>query len=229
MTKQEIKHYSAIVEFLGISLGPDYEVVLHDLSTPDSSIVAIANGHISARTIGYPIKKGYLEAMNESIRENNSAYHFSYTLSPKGNKMLRSSTLYIKNQNDFPIGLLCINFDDSRYQELSTQLFQLCHPDAFVKRKLSLHEEEINLAQSNFTWDEPASVPNIVQEIIEDVIAQNNFSSSKLNQQQKILIMKSLNERGIFKVKGAVEQVALILKSSPASIYRYLKEIKESH
>ena len=41
--------------------------------------------------------------------------------------------MFIKDSNGNPIGLLCINFDDSRYMELHEKLFSLIHPGNFVK------------------------------------------------------------------------------------------------
>ena len=47
--------YTTTVKFLGSVLGPDYEVVLQDLSNINHSVIAIENGHISGRTIGSPL------------------------------------------------------------------------------------------------------------------------------------------------------------------------------
>ena len=41
--------YTTTVKFLGSVLGPDYEVVLQDLSNINHSVIAIENGHISSR------------------------------------------------------------------------------------------------------------------------------------------------------------------------------------
>ena len=43
--------YKTTVKFLGSVLGPDYEVVLQDLSNINHSVIAIENGHISGRTL----------------------------------------------------------------------------------------------------------------------------------------------------------------------------------
>ena len=45
-----LEPYRVVVSFLGEALGPDYEVVLHDLTSEDGTIVAIVNNHISGRT-----------------------------------------------------------------------------------------------------------------------------------------------------------------------------------
>lgn len=50
-----LQQYIKLTEFLGLALGPDYEVVLHDLTNKDHSIIAIANSHISGRKLGAPL------------------------------------------------------------------------------------------------------------------------------------------------------------------------------
>ena len=55
MTKELFQQYSILVDYLGKVLGPDYEIVLHDLTQSNKEVVAIANGHISGRTVGGPL------------------------------------------------------------------------------------------------------------------------------------------------------------------------------
>ena len=50
-----LQQYMKLTEFLGLTLGPDYEVALHDLTNKDRSIIAIANNYISGREIGAPL------------------------------------------------------------------------------------------------------------------------------------------------------------------------------
>lgn len=49
-----MKEYCELVGFLGKVLGQDYEIILHDLSNMDHSVIAVANGHVSGRRIGSP-------------------------------------------------------------------------------------------------------------------------------------------------------------------------------
>ncbi|MDR2784579.1 MAG: PAS domain-containing protein, partial [Treponema sp.] len=49
-----IEATKGIVEFLGEACGENCEIVLQDLREGKMEIVAIANGHISGRTVGAP-------------------------------------------------------------------------------------------------------------------------------------------------------------------------------
>jgi predicted transcriptional regulator YheO len=55
MQHNEIMKYLSMVNFIADICGPKYEVVLHDLSKPEKSVIAIRNNHISGRDIGSPI------------------------------------------------------------------------------------------------------------------------------------------------------------------------------
>lgn len=56
--------YKTTVKFLGSVLGPDYEVVLQDLSNINHSVIAIENGHISGRTIGSPLTSAVFQMLS---------------------------------------------------------------------------------------------------------------------------------------------------------------------
>ena len=51
MTEQMLRQYTVLVEYLGATLGPDYEVVLHEILPETSRVAAIANeiGRASCR------------------------------------------------------------------------------------------------------------------------------------------------------------------------------------
>lgn len=63
--------YKTTVKFLGSVLGPDYEVVLQDLSNKNHSVIAIENGHISGRTIGSPLTSAVFQMLSSKVYEEN--------------------------------------------------------------------------------------------------------------------------------------------------------------
>ena len=62
-----LEPYRVVVSFLGEALGPDYEVVLHDLTSEDGTIVAIVNNHISGRTEGAPLSTMFIKDNGQLI------------------------------------------------------------------------------------------------------------------------------------------------------------------
>lgn len=132
MTEQLLLHYTRLVEFLGHVLGPDYEIILHEILPEQSRVAAIANGGISGRDVGAPITNAALRMIMQKQYESNN-YIINYTGQLSNGKTLRSSTMFIKDGGKL-VGLLCVNFDDSRFHEVSDTILRLVHPDDFVHR-----------------------------------------------------------------------------------------------
>ncbi|SDL33532.1 helix-turn-helix transcriptional regulator [Natronincola ferrireducens] len=227
MTHSYLKHYIQLVEFLGVTLGPDHEVALHDFADKSGSIIAIANGHISGRSIGAPLSKNSLEAISKGVYRNQNYIVYNAALSPKG-KMLRTCTFFIKDSYENLIGLLCINFDDSRYQSLIQNVLKLCHPDNYVEQKYFYNHETAPVeAIDNDIESFHSSMEDVVDDILEKIISQRGMPIERLLPEEKLEIVDLMHEKGIFILKGAVKYAAQSLKCSQASIYRYLKKSKE--
>ena len=120
MTESMLKTYTTLVNFLGEALGPCYEVVLQDLSNERSGIVAIANGHISGRSIGSPLTGNALKLiMSRSYEESDTELNYKGMLD--NGHITRSSTMFLY-ENGKPAGLLCINFDPTEFNQINQQL-----------------------------------------------------------------------------------------------------------
>lgn len=72
MTEQMLRQYTVLVEYLGATLGPDYEVVLHEILPETSRVAAIANGTISGRSVGAPITNAALRMIMQKQYESNN-------------------------------------------------------------------------------------------------------------------------------------------------------------
>ena len=225
MNRAMLKQYTKLVEFLGLTLGPSYEITLHDVSGKNSSIIAIVNGDISGRNLDSPPMDMALRAITENAAGRD--YRINYNGLAGGNKVLRSSTYYIKDSGGNLVGMLCINFDDSKFQALSSQLFQLIHPDNYVENNIAIRSDILEL-----TEDAPEterfndSVTSVAQSVIQEVLSEDGVPVDRLTQAEKIRIVSQLEQRGVFRLRGAVDNVSKALRSSPASIYRYLTRIR---
>ena len=131
MRKELLERYKLVVEFLGKALGPDYEIVLQEVGTESSGIVAIANGGISGRVVGSPLTNNALKMIMQKQYET-ADYSMNYTGQLSSGKTIRSSTMFIMDEGGL-VGLLCINFDDSRYKNLCENILHLCHPNNFIQ------------------------------------------------------------------------------------------------
>ena len=220
-TNALLRQYVKLTEFLGAALGPDYEVALHDLTDKNRSIIAIANGYISGREIGAPLTNMALSVLkDESYEWQDYRLHYS-GVSAAGNA-LRSSTMFIKEDGKL-IGMLCINFDDSRFQSFAQQVLTLCHPNQFVQALEQPPEGEHDSRPETFR----NSTEAVAQDAIAHELERLGVSAKRLTSEERLLIIAALEESGIFLLKGAVKDVAAGLGCSQASVYRYLSQVKK--
>ena len=227
MNPHLLQQFSKLTEFLGRALGPDYEVALHDLTDKDCSIVAIANNHISGREIGAPLTNVALKIIADRSYLT-SDYRVHYRGVSADGKMLRSSTFYLKDESGALVGLLCINFDDSRYKAISDSILGLCHPDAFLETNFLFDEHRLTAQRIPEDPERFQHTPHgVAGAEVATVLRDMNVAADRLTQDEKMEVVGELESRGVFLLKGAVKDVAEALCCSPASVYRYLSKLRK--
>ncbi len=233
MTDEMLHQFTTVVYFLGNSLGPDYEITLYDLEADAHSVVAIANGRISGQTIGSPLPDVARALLSQrQYEQGDYVLNFTSHLQTNG-KTIRSSAMFIKDRDGKPVGLLGINFDDSRFLSLSNQLLDLIHPRSFIQEQ---YEPDKTAPAANNTVDaaggvmprEPIfnDVSSMIQEIFTEAAHSLPIPMDRMNQEERVAFITRLKERGMFRLKGSVQYTAEHLACSQASVYRYLNKIK---
>ena len=226
MANPLLQQYVRLTEFLGLALGPDYEVALHDMTDKNRSIIAIANNHISGREVGAPLTNVALKILMDKSYETQD-YRLHYCGRSAEGKTLRSSTMFIK-QNGKLIGMLCINFDDSRYELASEAILALCHPDRFVE----MHITDVPLPDAPVipipatTESFHNSIDAVAADAVNRELTHLGVTADRLTTEERLRIIASLETGGIFLLKGAVKDVADALCCSQASVYRHLAQVR---
>ena len=230
MTEQMLRQYSQLVEFLGLALGPDYEIVLHEILPENSRVAAIANGNISGRSVGAPITNAALRMIMQKQYET-SNYNINYTGQLASGKTIRSSTMFIKDNGKL-VGLLCINFDDSRFHELSDNILRLVHPDDFVHHHYFPNDAPAKQpAAPQHTHAQPtehfqSDMNGLMEDLFATVTKDTDVPLRRLTQAERAEIVARLYEQGMFELRGAVQFTVQKLGCSQASVYRYIKNAK---
>ena len=200
-----------LLDGLQAMLGDRYEVILHDLSHVESSIVGLA-GNLTARKVGGPatdyllrLLKEYGDGAPDSINYQNIA--------PNG-RVLRSSTIFIRDDGGVILGSLCVNQDLTDFI-IAGKLLQ----------DLSRFEAEGDAAPRETFAQENGDV---MESMISDEIGHMGKPVTYMHKEDKLRVVDCLERKGIFSVKNSVEYVAERLGVTNFTIYNYLKEIRVS-
>lgn len=201
------------VDGLSQMLGRRYEVILHDLSHMESSIVAI-KGDVTHREIGGPATNYLLQVLKKYGDEAPDSINYRSVL-PDG-RILRSSTMFIRDDERHIIGSLCINQDLTDYIVASKMMQDLC----------SFHEPVSTdyEPQEMFAHD----INEVVESIVHSELEMVRKPVAYMQKEDKLEVVESLENKGIFDVKGAVEYVAERLGVTNFTVYNYLKEVRNS-
>ncbi|WP_070000077.1 helix-turn-helix transcriptional regulator [Cellulosilyticum sp. I15G10I2] len=213
----DFSSYIHLVDFLGACFGENTEVVLHSFEDMNHSVIAIHNGHISGRKIGAPLTKFALSKLKDKGKEG-PPYYLNYLGMSENNISLRSSSFFILDKQGNPRGMLCINTDVTKYQQAAELLQKLAFmPSTYSEEKENNNSIEVFQA----TYEE------VIQGIINDVTQSAGVAVERLTVDEKVEIVKRLNDEKFFLIKGAVSQVSDMLGVSEATVYRYLSNINK--
>lgn len=216
MTNKEIFNlFIPLVDFLGEVMGENTEILLHDLSKPDNSVIAIAHGFHSGRTIGSPATDLAINIQNsESYKKEPYLTH--YRAISKGKPYL-SSTYYIKN-GDKLIGMLCFNTDiqpAQNFADAMKKFMKAANLGAFV-------DETPDTSAIRESLDAP--IASLAESIISKTILDSGIAPERMNRKEKMQIVWTLTEQDIPRMKGAVAEIAKQLQLSESTVYRYISQ-----
>lgn len=222
MDEKQKEQFIKLTKFLGQVLGKQYEVVFHVIDKKGTYITAIENNHISGRTLESPLNAFISELIQKKVYLKKD-FLYDYKALVEKNKFVRGSTFFIKNSDEL-VGILCINHDASAIRDAICKIIDIEKLDDMGE---FLSQDE----SSNLEINDLANVETLSRSI-EEILAQNIDmsylnSNYQLSITQKEEIAKTLYEKGIFNIKGAVAIVAKFLKISEPSVYRYLKKFKK--
>lgn len=216
-----LDYYKKLVDFLGQVLGENAEVVLRDCRKPDHDIIAIANGHVSGRTIGAPITDFTLSVLaNEEWKEKDYVVNYEGNAAP--DKRLRSSTYFIREEGKL-VGQLCINIDMSPYEKVIDSVRLLSGMD--LMRGNGSEGLVCEGPVEHFSED---VMGDMMKKAVVSVVGSSEPKvRERLTQKERIQIVSELNRSGLFQLKGAVGAVAEYLYCSEASVYRYQAKLQK--
>ena len=191
--------------------GSNCEVVVHDLDSNDveHSIVAIENGHVSGRRVGDGPSHIVLEALRGDCArlEDRLAY---LTRSDDG-KILKSSTIYIRDDDGRAIGVFAINYD--------------------ITLMLAMEDALKGFTATQVPEREPEHISRNVADLLDELIEQSVKLVGKpvplMNKEDKVKAIQFLNDTGAFLITKSGDKVCKFFGISKYTLYSYIDEAKE--
>ncbi|MDD5938484.1 MAG: helix-turn-helix transcriptional regulator [Clostridiales bacterium] len=201
-----------LAKALAAQFGPNCEVVVHDLTTKDidNSIVAIENGHVSGRKVGDGPSHVVLEALRqdrETLRD-----HLGYLTRTRDGKILKSSTVFLRDGDGCPVGIFSINYD--------------------ITMMLSVEESLRAFTATEVTQKEPEPISRNVSDLLDELIDQSVRVVGKpvalMTKEDKVKAIRFLNESGAFLITKSGDKVCKFFGISKYTLYSYIDEAKEN-
>ena len=205
-----LERLKVIAHGLAIQFGPSCEVLIHDLQGDlETSLVYIENGTITNRHVGDGPSHVVLDVLNY---DDGSEGRFGYLTKTKDGRILKSSTMYIRDDNGNIDYLLGINQDITE----------------FVMMHRSL-ESLIGIGQAeNGTVEK---ITTSVSELLDDLLLEAERLVGKpgplMNKVERLKAISYLNEKGAFLISKSSEKIAEYFNISKFTLYSDLNTVKE--
>ncbi len=206
-----LAQYIPIADMIVKTFGEEVEVVLHDLSHPQNSVIYVANNKVTGRRVGESFHYLFSKALR--AKEQDHGILANYYFEQDGKK-IRSSSVFIRNEAGELVGALCINIDTSK----------VCEQIKWLRSYLpGLEQAPLNIEPK--TPDAPLSedIMQMVNTLIDRIV---DASPAPRSRDERLELIRFMDSRGVFLVKGAMDRAAAKLNMSKVTLYSDLDEVR---
>ena len=205
-----------IAHGLAEHFGPQCEIAIHDVTRDlSNTIVYIENGQVSGRTDGDGASNVVLEALNtppEKLQDQ-----IAYLTRTEDGRALKSSTLYIRDENGNLRYLFSVNYDIASLRAV----------DELIQGLITTHP----LKKENPERESVPKIPHTVTELLDSLIEHANAEIGKpavmMTKEDKIRVVHYLNDAGAFLITKSGDRVASALGISKFTLYKYMESDAE--
>ena len=211
METRRLETLKQIAAGVAAQFGSNCEVVIHDVSgnRPDHTIVHIENGHVSGRKIGDGASQVVLDQL--ARQDEQPKDHLCYLTRTPDGKILKSSSLYIRNSRGNVTGVFSINYDITNVMVMHQELGEFM----MTRDKEQAEPERI------------INVNNVLDELIDRSVQQVGKPVALMNKDDKVRAIRFLNDSGAFLVTKSTDKVAKYFGISKYTLYSYIDTNKQ--
>src|SRR3972149_8686503 len=187
------------------AFGTHGEVVLHDLPRPERSIVWI-EGNVTGRGVGGTLTDLGLAKLRLS---DTQADLLGYVTQTRDGKVLRSSSMFLRDGKGSVIGALCINLDITALLGIREYALGVSTP--------------VTQDVAEPFSDKPA---DILRQLVQEALQAVPTPPKLMRKRDRLEVVAFLDRRGAFLLRSAVPLVSRVLGTSRYTLYNYLKEVR---
>ena len=210
MIKPILAQYIPLAHMIAQTIGDDCEVVLHDLENPQQSVVYIVNNRVTGRQVGQSFDHLVPQVILSKKLDHDIVTNYYFHTAD--GRLIKSSTALLKDFGGKVVGALCINIDTTKISQQIEWLQSLMPGSAE------------NAAPAEVSQEELTHVSEIVTDLIDKIIG--NKDMARLRREEKLELIRFMDQRGIFLLKGAVDQVGSRMGISRVTVYSYIDEVR---
>ena len=203
----DLDFYKRLASALAQQFGSNCEIVVHDLTgdDPDHTIAVIENGHVTHRKVGDGPSRIVLEALHtdDPAQLSDSA---GYLMKTHDGRILKSSTVYIRNEHGGIDGVFSINYDITELLMAERAI------DSILNHKVDRTVPERI----------PISVNDLLDDLIEQAAAKIGKPVAMMTKDDKIRAIRFLNNAGAFLVTRSGDKVSKYFGISKYTLYSYI-------
>jgi predicted transcriptional regulator YheO len=207
MTLERLKLLEQMADGIAAQFGNGCEVAVHDLTAAnlEHSIIYIVNGHVTGRKAGDGPSHVVLELLRGNAPPERD--HLAYLTRTPDGKILKSSSLFVRDAEGRTEAVFAINFDISALTIVENALKEIVSP----------------LEQ---TEQEPEKIPQNVSDLLDELIRQSVALVGKpvalMTKEDKTKAIQFLNRSGAFLITKSGDKVARHFDISKYTLYSYL-------
>ncbi|MEU7825949.1 helix-turn-helix transcriptional regulator [Catellatospora sp. NPDC049133] len=196
-----------VIDGLAATFGPTCEVVLHDYRRGEQSVVAVA-GAVTGRKVGGALSEIGLAVLAQG---DTAANDINYVTRTPDGRIVKSSTLPLRDSMGHVFGALCVNVDVTALRQAGDLLTALAGAPA------------AQLPVTTFSDD----FHDVVDSLIRAEEMARGQPVGTLTRPERLALLRVLDQRGVFTVRNAVPRIAERLGVSRSAVYADLADSRK--
>ncbi len=198
-----LSRYAHLADSIAKLFFPYAEVVIHDLA--EQRVRYLAN-NLSRREIG---DESGLEDIERTIADR---FVGPYEKLNWDGRRMRCVSSVLFDDDGQALGVMCINFNIAVFEDMHGMLGMLLKGAGLVEQPAELFRDD---------WQER------INTFMHGWLQQRQLALNGLTRDQRRELVAALYAEGAFQGKSATHYIANVLGLGRATVYKYLKELKE--